>query len=77
MLIKPLFNFLYKQYIKKHNNYVMSVPSSDRGNLIGINPILIYDFYWGLLNEKVKQAVPTEAMRFRQSLHRLLDYIFS
>ena len=32
-------------------------------------PILIYDFYWIRVSEKVKQAVPKEAMGFGRALH--------
>ena len=44
---------------------------------MGRKPRLIYEFSSGGLNEKVSQAAPKEAMRFRRALHCLLDCILA
>lgn len=36
---------------------------------------LVYDFYWGFLNEQVKKAPPKESMLFLRALHCMLDCI--
>ena len=36
-------------------------------------PLLIYGFFWSILNNKSRKDTPKEAMRFERELHRLTD----
>ena len=60
----------------KHLQVLFLLPLSSIPKSV-IKTRLIYDCFWSRLNVKVKIEAPKEAMRFRRSLHRLLDCVLA